>query len=239
MRRIRRRAIIVGAVAVFCALAASADVRMLIAKSMEQGVQAAQVFASTEAETREITLSQMEVYALQLGVYDSGERAQSEQQRLTAAGVPCIVWQRDKMRIVCSVSMSREALDLAAAGGNDAYVIKDVLPEVRLRIGAAAGEMDAAAELIVLPDTALSELLAGSSGRALEEIVNDTREKASAALKAHPEHLLYSQLAQSLINWCEIVTAQDGGEQTTKNYALVTMCTICREWRAALLAQET
>ncbi|MBR5288748.1 MAG: hypothetical protein IKU34_09210 [Clostridia bacterium] len=231
-RRMRRRALTAGAVLALCAMAMTPELRLKIAQTAKNGVSAVQTLASAVREV-EITLPEMTVYALQLGVYDNGERAQSEQQRLNKQGVQSIIWQREKMRIVCSAAKSKAALDLRAADGNEAYVISDTMPQVRLRIRCESGKEEEAAAFIRLPDTLLDELM-GGEGRALQQITADTRTLAERALEEHPEHLLYTQLAQSLINWCELTEASAENE-TAHGYASVMMYTICREWRMALL----
>ena len=137
------------------------------------------------------------------------------------------------MRIVCSVAKSRDALDMQAAQGREAYVITDTMPKVSLRMSCAAGELEETAAFIRLADVLFDELIGGGE-RTLDQITMDTREKAKRAMDAHPEHLLYSQLAQSLLNWCDLTDAAAGSARA-KNYASVMMYTICREWRMALL----
>lgn len=233
-KALRRRAMAAGFVLLLCALAASEQLRERLAQLMESGVQAVGAFADMEETSVEIALEEAEVYALQLGVYDSGERALSEQQRLMAQGVPCIIWQRDKMRLICSVAMSREALDTAAAGGNEAYIVRDTLPEVRLRIGGTAKESGAAAEFIRLPDRLLQTLM--ESGEGLDpSLIENTRQRAGEAVKAYAQQPLCAELAQSLLEWCDLM-ASHADQATARSYAAVTMCTICREWRTALLS---
>ncbi len=231
--RMRRRAMTAGIVLLLCAMAMTPELRMKIAQTAKNGADAVQTLAAGTEEKIEITLPEMTVFALQLGVYDSGERAASQQKSFDQQGVRCIVWQREKMRIVCSAAKSRDALNMRAARGNEAYVITDTMPKVPLRIGCAAGEREETAAFIRLPDALLDELM-GETERTLAQITADTREKAQRAMAMHPEHLLYSQLAQSLINWCELTDAA-AGEETAKAYAAVMMYTICREWRMALL----
>ena len=221
-KKIRRRAMTAGLVLLLCALAVL----------MEEGAGVMQTFAQSGSENREITLQEMELYALQLGVFDSGERAQSEKERLIKAGVPCVIWQRDKMRLICSVAKAREALDTAAAGGNDAYIVRDTLPEIHLRVSCARADADAVIGLIGLPDRILGELLS-AEGRMLDVLITETRESASHALNAHPENQLYSELAQILLDWCSALESEKD-QLNAECYAAVTLCTICREWRNAL-----
>lgn len=232
-KRLRRCAGAAGLVLLLCALALSSPLREGFAALMDSGMAAASVFASAKTGMTELTLEEIEVYALQLGVFDSGERAQAEQKRLLAQGVPCAIWQRDKMRLICSVAHSRETLDSGAAGGNEAYIVRDTLPRVRLRLSCSERACDDAAAFIALPDALLSELLSGK-GRALRVILPETLFRARKALDAHPENALYTGLAQSLIAWCEAVQASLDQPQA-ECYAAVTLCTLCREWRSALL----
>ncbi len=185
----------------------------------------------------ELTLPMREMYALQLGVFDSGERAASEAQRLQSMGVQCVVWQREKMRIISSVALSREELDPASAGGNEAYVIKDVLPKVRLRIQAGGKRIARVQQLLEMPDEILMHLLTGE--RQLDALVSQAKEIAQTELDAHPEHALYTQLAQSLVNWCALMekAMSESSEMQARNYAAVTVCTLCRELRLALQSQ--
>ena len=89
-----------------------------------------QVFS--QLDEQEITLPEYDVYALQLAVFDNGQRAAAEAKRLQQAGVRCVIWQKEKMRIVADAALSREALNPDAAKGHDAYVISDHLdPNIR------------------------------------------------------------------------------------------------------------
>lgn len=186
------------------------------------------------AQQAEMTLPEREIYALQLAVFDSGERAQSEAQRLQRKGVRCIVWQREKMRIVCGVALSRDALDAAAAKGEDAYVIRETLEAVPLRLSCGAAELADVQALLETPDDTLMRLLTG--GEPLEDIVGDVATVAARASGRHPEHALYTQLAQSLKNWCALMerTMAEAEEKDARSYAAVTICTLCRELRLAL-----
>ena len=71
----------------------------------------------------------------------------------------------------------------------------------------------------------------------LPELLQKTREQAQTAKAEHPNHLLYTQLAQSLLNWCDLLEGvmQDQGESIARNYARATMCVLCFELRKALL----
>lgn len=228
-KRLRRRLMIAAGVVLLSSLVMTPQLRERIAQLddfslpvFEQRVQA------------EMTLPQREMVALQLGVFDSGERAASEVQRLEKQGVRCIVWQREKMRIISSVALSREKLNMASAGGNDAYVIKDVLPKITLRIQAGTGRIAGVQRLIEMPDAVLMHLLTGE--KSLATLISETKQTAQQELTSHPEHALYTQLAQSLMNWCALMetTMQETDETTARNYAAVTICTLCRELRLAL-----
>ena len=125
--RMRRRCMIAAGVLLLGALAMAPGLREKL-RSLSWDVQA----FSSGAQQAELTLPEREIFALQLAVFDSGERAASEARRLQAKGVRCIVWQREKMRIVSSVALSREALDLETAKGEEAYVIRDTMEAVPL-----------------------------------------------------------------------------------------------------------
>ena len=73
-------------------------------------------------------------------------------------------------------------------------------------------------------------------GQTLEELVSGAELQAGRALNAHPENELYTQLAQSLVNWCALMdrTVQGRDAETARIYAQTTMCTLCRELRRAL-----
>lgn len=220
-----------------CALAMQPELRARIAQAGREGLAAVQAFAQTagdDSAQAELTLPEMQVWALQLGVFDSGESAAQEQRRLAAEGVPCVVWQREKMRLICGVALSRDGLDAQAAGGRESYVVQETLPEVRLRLTASQGELEDALSLLRLPDALLAALL--GDGQTLDALVSGTEQQAGRALSAHPENELYTQLAQSLVNWCALMrqTAQGSDAQTARIYAQTTMCTLCRELRRAL-----
>jgi len=194
-------------------------------------VRAVRTFSSVQEVFTDVVLEKMEVYALQLGVFDSAERARSEQQRLSAAGVPCIVWQRDKLRIICAVASEKGALDPSCAAGNEAYIVRDTLSEVRLRVNRALGSSEE--QMIRMPDALLGELLR-SDGQQLDVLIASARASAQKAITEHPENPLYTHLAQSLLDWCSLMDMQPKNAQR-RNYAAVTMCTLCREWRTELL----
>lgn len=200
-------------------------------------------FASIQVFSRgseqEVTLPRYEIYALQLAVFDSGERAAAELKRLQQAGVRCMIWQRERMRIVADAAFSREALNLDAAKGQEAYVIRDTLEAVTLRLSTDELSMVQASELLQTPDRMLNVLL--SREKTLETIVSDVRALAAAAIDTHPENALYTQLAQSLMDWSLLMekTLEETDETTAASYGAVTLCTLCRELRQALSTLST
>ena len=231
-RRRRRRLCIAAAVALLAVAAMAPQAREALFTWAQRGVTAVAAVLPRSGEAQ-VTLPQRRVYALQLGVYDSGERAQGELQRLTEEGVPCVIWQREQMRIVCDAALSREALEDAAAQGREAYVTEETLPEVVLRVEAQSGALSGVRELLLLPDS----LLAALSGEgALAGLLESTRVQAASALSAHPEHALYTQLAQSLCNWCALIesTLEAKGEAVARSYARATICTLSYELRRVL-----
>lgn len=237
MRLIRQRLVIVMIVALMSAAVMSEDLRQKLRGAAEKS---AQVFSSEQRAQIELTLPEKKVYALQLGVFDSGERAASEARRLEQAGVSCMVWQREKMRIVSDVASGREQLDFDSAKGQDAYVISDTLEEVCVRISADADAIEDVQALLSLPDSVLEQLLE-SGGEALSEVIQRTREQAQAAHTAHPENELYTQLAQSLLNWCTLMeqARMQTDARGAVSYAQVTMYALCYELRAAINRQAS
>lgn len=236
-RRVRQRVCVLLIVLALGALAMQPELRGRIAQAGREGLAAVQAFAQSAGDgsaQAELTLPEMEVWALQLGVFDSGESATQEQQRLAAGGVPCVVWQRERMRLICCVALARDGLDMQAAGGRESFVIRETMPEVQLRLTASPGEMEDVLSLLRLPDALLIALL--GDAQTLEELVSGAEQQAGRALSAHPENELYTQLAQSLVNWCALMrrTAQESDGQTARIYAQATMCTLCRELRRAL-----
>jgi len=95
-RRMRMRLMIAAVIVLLSSLAMTPGLRETITELGKRGLPVFEQRAEAE-----MTLPKREVYALQLGVFDSGERAAEEAARLQHTGVPCIVWQREKMRIVC------------------------------------------------------------------------------------------------------------------------------------------
>ena len=228
--RLRRRMMIAACVLLLACAAMSPQLREKIS-TLSGNVGA---FGSSHDE---LTLGELEVYALQLAVFDSGERAADEARRLTELGICCVIWQREKMRIVADVAFSRGALRNTAAQGQEAYVIREVLPKVSLRLTADTVDLPAALALLELPDRVLEQILDGNAP--LDQIAAQIEPLAAQALKAHPENTLYTQLAQSLLNWCALMekSRTELTDELARSYAAVTMCTLCRELRMALESQ--
>ena len=233
-RRIRMRLMIAACIALLSSLAMAPELRKTIAGLSRRSLP---VFEQSAEE--EITLPKRELYALQLGVFDSGERAEEEAARLRRAGVPCVVWQREKMRIVCDAALSREKMNMSSAKGNEAYVISDILPKITLRIQADARRIEQVRRLLEAPDEILMQLLTGESK--LPELVLRAKELARQEQHAHPEHALYTELAQSLGNWCALMekTMAEQCEEDARSYAAITICMLCRELRLALEGQTS
>ena len=229
----RRRALILGGVLLLAGTAMAQPLRDRLLQAGRAGLAAVQTFASSTPEEAELTLPEISIWALQLGVFDSGERAAQEQERLLAQGIPCAVWQREQMRLICEAAPAKEALDMAAAGGQESFVIAETAPQVSLRLSAAQGEAQEAAAFLALPDELLERLFAGEP---LTELVAKTRETAARALTAHPQSAVYTQLAQSLVNWCALMeqTMQAQTQTAATAYARVTMYMLCRELRLTL-----
>lgn len=235
MRRICTR--MFAAAAVVCAgmLAMRWDMGTTLLTAAKR-LAAVQTFIVDRRGETELTLPEQEIYALQLGVFDDGDRASLEAARLQGMGVHCIVWQGEKMRIVSGVALSREALDRSIAKGQDAYVIKETLPEVVLRLEADKDALEDVLALLQMPDSILMRLLTRES--TIEQILSETGLAAEAALDAHPENDLYTQLAQSLASWCDLMEQMilAEPESDVRSYAAVTMCTLCRELRMTLIS---
>ena len=232
--RMRRRALIAGLILLLGALAMSDPLRERIGEWMREGARAAATFAGQNTATIDVTLGEMEMVALQLGVFDSEERAKSEQMRLREAGIPCVIWQRDKLRLICGAASTKEALDQSLAGGNEAYIVRDTLQAVSLRIRCAADQTQEAAAFLSLPDETLKMLLAPELIK-METMLWDVQKKAEHALEAFPENALCMQLAQQLLDWCQLIRTEKD-ENSARCLAAISMCTICREWRNVLLA---
>lgn len=236
MRTIRRRVLMILGITVLGVLAMAQDLRTCLADLILRGTKAIQTAAVGRDVQTEITLEEMNVYALQLGAYDNGEHAQSEMSRLQNENVLCVVWQREQMRLVCDAAKTKNALSAGTAKGQDAWVIADSCPEVVLRVSTDAAGMEDVRMLLTLPDVLFSALCAGEES--VSGITARTKPVAQSARIAYPDNTLYTQLAQSLINWCTLMdnAVQTFGEATAMPYARVTMCTLCYELRQALIA---
>ena len=232
MRTIRRRVLVTAAVLALAALAMTPGLRQSIAQLARQGASAVAAMAARQ----EVELPSVTVYALQLGVYDNGEHALAQQKRLTAEGTPCVIWQREQMRLICDTASDRALLSADAAKGQEAWIITEELPRIVLRVGAGAQEIEAIRALLTLPDALFAQLCGHAP---LGTLVENAREQARAGLQAHPEHALYAQLAGSLDGWCTLMeeTVQRMGETASRSYARATMHTLCYELRQALLQQ--
>lgn len=230
----RRRCAGVVMMILFVTGAAFSPIRGSLMRAAKDGVQAFRGFASHDVQTQTLILPELEVYALQLGVYESGERAQTEAERLLEAGIPCVVWQRERMRLVCSASLSEEGLERATAAGRETFAVHETLPQIHLRLNAETEELQAVSELLCLPDTLLETLDSGDAQ--LDMLVAQTRSKAQVALTAHPESALYTQLAQSLMDWCALVQqAQDSSMgESSRAYAQAMACVLADRLRSAL-----
>ena len=206
----------------------------VVGRAMD-AVQAAALSSSAQAQ---VTLPKRTVYALQLGAYDNGRHAQDELVRLSEDGVLSVIWQREQMRLVCDVSGSRGKLNDAAAMGRDVFVITEELPEVSLQVSAGAASLNAVRSFLLLPDALFGNLCDGSEP--LSKTVERARASALPAQKAYPDHALYTQLAQSIVNWCNLMDSirESHGDAAAESYARVTMCTLCRELRLALTTQS-
>ena len=223
MRTVRRRVMVAAVVAMLAGMAMTPQLQQSLREFVRQSARAVQTLALPQETQDEITLPRMTVYAMQLGAYDNGEHALTQQKQLAAKGINCVIWQRMQMRLVCDAALRREAMRAEAAMGLDAWIIEEELPEIMMRVSAGAQEMDAVRALLTLP---------------LAPLVESTRRQAEAALAAHPEHALYAQLAQSLTSWCRLMddALAVQSEAAVAQYARVTMCTLCYELRQALLS---
>lgn len=228
----------------FCRITALAGIAVLLGiaalplgigekmgRALEGSVQA---FAGERRAQTEITLPGIDVYALQLAVFDSAERAAAEAQRLERLGVLCMIWQKEKLRLVSDVSLGRESLDYATAMGQEAYVIEESLSEIRLRIEAGAEEIATVKSLLLLPDESLASLIDG--GTLIDEIAR-VRAAAEAARDTYPQHALYTALAENLIAWCDMMEKPEMKDAC--GYGKAAMFALCRELRQALIAQST
>ena len=238
IKRGLRRALITVGVIVLGFMAMAPPLRAYLSEMTAQSLRSIRVFAAGKAAQTEIELEERQVSALQLGVFDSGARAQSELDRLREEGVLCVIWQRDQMRLICDVEMARSALSTAAAQGRDAWIASETLPGVVMLVSADAKSLNAVRGMLTLPDALLTRLCA--EDEALESLLAEAKAAAEAALDVYPEHLLYAQLAQSLSNWCALMEGmiQQHPMEIAQAYARATMYTLCYELRQALIAQN-
>lgn len=227
---IRNRVITAAIVLMLAAAAMAPTLREQLMQVIDRGVRAAQTFAVMREGETVVTLEPIALYALQLGVYDNGERAQSERERLSQMGIPCAIWQESEMRLIAAVSASRETMDISAAKGQESFIVAKTLEKVELKLSAEENSLSAATELMRLPDETLIRLMDGRD--ALSDILADVREKAERAVGKHPENELYTQLAQSLLNWCALIERTSGNAHA---YAGTTMALLCTELRRTLL----
>ncbi len=81
-KKIRNRVILALAVLALTSAAMAPELRAYLNAKIRRGVQA---FADLRAQEIEVTLPERRIYALQLGVFDNGESAESERKRRAAA----------------------------------------------------------------------------------------------------------------------------------------------------------
>lgn len=227
-KKIRNRVVFVLAVLALASAAMSPELRAYLRGKLRGGVQA---FAELRTAQTEVILPEKRIYALQLGVFDNGERAESERARLAEQGMPCAIWQDARMRLMADAAEKREALADPSASGIESFIAEETLERVELSLSAGEGGVQEAAALLSLPDKVLSRL---EGDEALESVLAQVRESAQRGVKAHPENTLYTQLAQSLVNWCALIESTPGD---ARPYARATMALLCRELRRALVNQ--
>ena len=145
-------------------------------------------------------------------------------------GIPCAIWQENVMRLIAAVSDARESINPDAAKGQESFIIAKTLEKVEIKLSAEENSISAAAELMRLPDETLIRLMKGRD--TLPDILAKVREKAESAVGEHPENELYTQLAQSLLNWCALIERTDDNPYA---YAGATMALLCMELRRTLL----
>lgn len=134
-------------------------------------------------------------------------------------------------RLIADVASKRETLTDAAAQGMACFIAEETLARVDVSLSAGESDAQTAAELLHLPDETLSRL---EEDETLSDILADVQTRARRAVSAHPENTLYTQLAQSLVNWCALMEETPTG---TRPYARATMALLCRELRRALVNQ--
>ena len=145
-------------------------------------------------------------------------------------GIPCAIWQENVMRLIAAVSDTRESIDLGAAKGQESFILAKTLEKVEIKLSAEENSISAAAELMRLPDEILIRLMKRRD--TLPDILATVRGKAESAVGEHPENELYTQLAQSLLNWCALIERTDNNSYA---YAGATMALLCTELRRTLL----
>ena len=219
---IRNRVITLAVVLMLAAAAMAPALREQLMQVIGRGIHAVQAFTALREGETVIVLEPIALYALQLGVYDNGERAQSEWQRLNQMGIPCAIWQENVMRLIAAVSDARESINPDAAKGQESFIIAKMLEKVEIKLSAEENSISAAAELM--------RLMKGRD--TLPDILAKVREKAESAVGEHPENELYTQLAQSLLNWCALIERTDDNPYA---YAGATMALLCMELRRTLL----
>lgn len=237
-RTVKRRLMIAAGAMLLAGLAMAPQLREHIAGVVQKTVETAQAMTLSGSADAQITLPKRTVYALQLGVYDNGKHAQDEYSRLSEDGIPAVIWQRGQMRLICDAAVSREKLTSGPSLGRDAFVISEEMPEVVLKVSTGTEELDAVRSLILLPDALFERLCAVPEE--LPRMIETAREAAQHAQHTHTDNATYTQLAQSLVNWCNLMdrTWNTYGEAAALRYARATMCTLCRELRLTLLSQS-
>lgn len=227
-RKIRNRVILALALLALTSAAMAPELRAYLTAKIHSGVQA---FADLRTSEIDLVLPEKKIALLQLGVFDNGESAQSERARLAGLGVPCAVWQDARMRLIADAASKRETLTDAAAQGMACFIAEETLARVDVSLSAGESDAQTVAELLHLPDETLSRL---EEDETLSDILADVQTRARRAVSAHPENTLYTQLAQSLVNWCALMEETPTG---TRPYARATMALLCRELRRALVNQ--
>lgn len=226
---------VIGGLIVFAALAAAAFAPQIHLGMMRFG-QDVQAFS----QQMEMTLPGYDVYALQLAVFDNGERAAAQMQHLHSQGIRCVIVQGERMRLIADVALSRQALQSRAAKGHEAYVLRDTLQAIPLRLSADSMGIARAKRLLETPD-ALLHAIVKKPESSLRDIVNQAVRIADESLGTNTENMLYTQLAQSLNNWSVLMqkTLEEADETDARSYGAATMYLLCRQLRQALNASNT
>ena len=239
-RRRKRRAAQLRRAVIRLAFAAGVLAALAFSPAIRRMITDGKIQAFSQSAEVEMTLPEYSVYALQLAVFDSGERAGNALKRLQSQGVLCVVWQKERMRIVADAAFERGALNADAAKGNEAYVIQDTLEEVSLRLSADAVSVAQAKALLETPDALLKKILQ-ESAISMAEIAAQAGEIADEALRLNTGHTLYAQLAQNLQSWRLLMetTLETADEAQARSYGAVTMYALCSQLRQALRALST